>query len=219
MIGRQGRPQQISLGRGCNQVGTAIHEMMHALGFFHEQSRLDRDNWISIRWSYIPSGLWYNFKKYQPGQADTLGEPYDKKSIMHYGNYAFSTTQGQKTIVSKNNPNEVLGQRRGLSAIDIKQLRKYYKCRSGGGTRPVNPPTMRCTDSKPFCTVLGNYCSDTWVKTNCKKKCRQCESNCKDTSTYAHNCPNWKRGNYCTRGKYVSWMKKHCKKTCLMCGQ
>lgn len=219
MIGRQGRPQQISLGRGCNQVGTAIHEMMHALGFFHEQSRLDRDNFITINWSYIPSGLWYNFKKYQPGSADTFGEPYDKDSIMHYGNYAFSTTQGQKTIVSKNNPNEVLGQRRGLSAIDIKQLRKYYKCRSGGGTRPVNPPTMRCTDSKPFCTVLGNYCSDTWVKTNCKKKCRQCESNCKDTSTYAHNCPNWKRGNYCTRGKYVSWMKKHCKKTCLMCGQ
>lgn len=219
MIGRQASPQRISLGNGCHHVGTAIHEMMHALGFFHEQSRLDRDKYISIRWSYIPSGLWYNFKKYQPGQADTLGEPYDKSSIMHYGNYAFSNRRGQKTIVSKSNPNEVLGQRRKLSDIDIRQLRKYYRCQSGG-TKPVKPVTMKCKDSKVFCVALGKYCSDSWVKQNCQKTCRQCprRNNCKDTSTYAHNCPIWAakggRGGYCLRGQYKSWMRKHCKKSC-----
>jgi len=46
--------------------------------------------------------------------------------------YAFSTN-GQKTIVSKSNYGEVLGQRRGLSTIDITQLNKYYKCKNGGG--------------------------------------------------------------------------------------
>ena len=30
-------------------------------------------------------GVEYNFKKYRPGQASTLGEPYDKQSVMHYG--------------------------------------------------------------------------------------------------------------------------------------
>ena len=30
-------------------------------------------------------GVGYNFKKYRPGEASTLGEPYDKQSVMHYG--------------------------------------------------------------------------------------------------------------------------------------
>ena len=53
MIGRQGGKQQISLGRGCGYKGVAIHEMMHALGFYHEQSRLDRDNYITFNWNNI----------------------------------------------------------------------------------------------------------------------------------------------------------------------
>ena len=32
MIGRTGGKQQISLGYGCEHVGVAVHEMMHALG-------------------------------------------------------------------------------------------------------------------------------------------------------------------------------------------
>ena len=54
MIGRQGGKQQISLGNGCGTKGVAIHEMMHALGFFHEQSRRDRDQYIRIMWNNIP---------------------------------------------------------------------------------------------------------------------------------------------------------------------
>lgn len=56
MIGKQGRKQQISLGKGCGVKGVAIHEMMHALGFFHEQSRRDRDSYITINWDSIKKG-------------------------------------------------------------------------------------------------------------------------------------------------------------------
>ena len=60
--------------------------------------------------------------------------------------YAFSINRRQ-TITSLSNPNERLGQRVGLSAIDVRQLNKYYKCE--GTTTVVTakpPPGNRCCD-------------------------------------------------------------------------
>ncbi|WP_081465965.1 M12 family metallopeptidase [Stigmatella aurantiaca] len=37
----------ISLGQGCEFKSTAVHELMHALGFCHEQSRPDREQFIN----------------------------------------------------------------------------------------------------------------------------------------------------------------------------
>jgi len=40
----------------CLKMGTAIHEIMHALGFWHEQSRPDRDSWIQVILANIEKG-------------------------------------------------------------------------------------------------------------------------------------------------------------------
>lgn len=48
--------QELSLGSGCDNVGTAIHEIMHALGFWHEQSRPDRNQYVEVLWENIVEG-------------------------------------------------------------------------------------------------------------------------------------------------------------------
>ena len=57
MIGRSGGVQKLKLGNWCLQLGTTLHELMHAIGFFHEQSREDRDDHVVIYWSNIQSGM------------------------------------------------------------------------------------------------------------------------------------------------------------------
>ena len=52
-IGMTGNQQDISIGQNCDQKGIVMHEMMHAVGFWHEQSRLDRDQFITIYWNNI----------------------------------------------------------------------------------------------------------------------------------------------------------------------
>uniref|UniRef100_A0A4W6EQX9 Metalloendopeptidase n=1 Tax=Lates calcarifer TaxID=8187 RepID=A0A4W6EQX9_LATCA len=59
-VGRQGRNQ--------------THELLHALGFNHEQTRSDSSF----------NNAFHNFRKIQ---TRNLGTPYDYNSVMHYGRY------------------------------------------------------------------------------------------------------------------------------------
>ncbi|KAK8404608.1 hypothetical protein O3P69_007686 [Scylla paramamosain] len=127
MVGMQGCQQQINYPDWCIEyLGTMMHEMLHALGFYHEQSRYDRDDYVTIVWENIASGMGHNFKKYSSEVVTGFGEDYDYSSVMHYGPYAF-TTNGMKTIVTKD-PNAQIGQREDLSEVDVKKLMKMYNC-------------------------------------------------------------------------------------------
>jgi len=81
--------QEISLStRGCVSEGIAQHEFLHALGFWHEQSRPDRDDYVKVVEKNIIESAKINFNK-QTG-ANSRGSPYDYASIMHYPKSAFS---------------------------------------------------------------------------------------------------------------------------------
>ncbi|MGQ5524180.1 M12 family metallopeptidase [Chitinimonas sp. PSY-7] len=99
-LGMRGGPQELILSPGCQEVGIALHELMHTVGFGHEHQRLDRDEHVKVKAPpRIANPLGYskggdicapdipsmNFKNLQPaGYALHIG-PYDVDSVMQYG--------------------------------------------------------------------------------------------------------------------------------------
>ncbi|XP_074648581.1 low choriolytic enzyme-like [Tubulanus polymorphus] len=124
-VGMTGFKQLLRLSSwGCLDAGRIQHETVHALGFYHEQSRPDRDNYVEIKLENIKPDHAKNFDKLPDTQ--TYGQTYDYGSLMHYGPTTFSSN-GEPTIVPKK-AGVTIGQRDGLSDIDVEKIRIRYKC-------------------------------------------------------------------------------------------
>ncbi|KAG7153502.1 Zinc metalloproteinase nas-13-like 2 [Homarus americanus] len=190
-VGRIGGAQVVSLGPGCLYVGIVMHELMHAAGFWHEQSRADRDNFITVNKMNVQSGMWYNFEKYPWERIQSLGVEYDLGSVMHYGPYAFARDRTRPTIIPRKTGVEI-GQRRGFSEVDI------------------------CEDNNDHCNAwvdLGECEKNPiWMNVNCRKACKQCGKKCRDNSPY---CSFWAQAGECTAN--ASYMTIFCKLSCVLC--
>jgi len=126
-VGRRGGGQHVTLGSGCMRIGTVLHEMMHALGVIHEQSRPDRDEHIIVKMENIEEKYLHNFQKYSFEDITNVNVPYNYASLMHYRNNAFSKN-GAATLVARNDPSLQFGQRVMFSIGDIEQINRLYKC-------------------------------------------------------------------------------------------
>ncbi|CAH2245734.1 astacin-like metalloendopeptidase [Pelobates cultripes] len=125
-IGKFGGRQSVNLDRsGCIFYGVIQHELMHSLGFFHEHARSDRDNHIKLIWQYIKTEAKGNF---DIEDTNNLGLPYDYSSVMHYQKSSFTNTPGQATIIPIPDPTAPIGQRIGMSHLDIMKINKLYQC-------------------------------------------------------------------------------------------
>ncbi|XP_035215186.1 astacin-like metalloprotease toxin 5 isoform X2 [Stegodyphus dumicola] len=130
-LGRgDGGERGLSLGDGCYSLGTVLHELIHSIGFNHEQTRSDRDDYITIHWENIKEGSEHNFEKLKPMENKLLLE-YDYNSIMHYGSLSFSKDKrrGLKTMTAKKKGFRLLPPREKMPTdSDIKKINLLYKC-------------------------------------------------------------------------------------------
>ncbi len=169
-VGRQGGKQILSLAGHCaTSKGIIQHEFMHALGFYHEQSRSDRDEYIKINWQNIDEGKEHNFQK--KSGLIRLGNKYDYGSVLHYKTDTFSSN-GKDTITAlKPLEGKVMGQRRQADSQDILDIRLLYQCMSG----PRNFSqynSKRCTDDckcwegESGCGRRNDYCQGSLICKN-----------------------------------------------------
>ncbi|XP_028414987.1 zinc metalloproteinase nas-10-like [Dendronephthya gigantea] len=141
-VGRIGGSQRLVFGKQC-KLGNIIHEIGHAIGFFHEMARPDRDKFVKINWKYILPGRQRNFLKFTEATINSRGVDYDYRSIMHYSRLHFTKSRAGnlETIVPRIKGAPFIGQRIGLSVLDIKQAKLLYNCDgnvAGQGTIPMD---------------------------------------------------------------------------------
>lgn len=161
--------QQLNLqSPGCDAVGTAIHELGHAIGMAHEQSRPDRRKYVEIHWDNIPDDKASNFDVDDNGDTE---RPYAILSVMHYDSHAFAEDTSQPTITVKDdaykvytaNPEEYylyeIGNRFGLSQYDAEQVAQMY----GVGAATLTSETEcqdRTENGQPWSDSNGRTCAD-----------------------------------------------------------
>ncbi|CAL2032673.1 unnamed protein product [Caenorhabditis brenneri] len=148
------KAQILNIGTGCEMFGITSHELAHALGLFHEQSRYDRNNYVQIIKSRIAQKNFYDFAVVGMKNMDTYGQKYDIGSVMHYRPTEFSL-DGGNTIVAKDiNMQNTMGQFRGPSFLDVAKINRHYdcskncknkiKCVNGGYQHPRNCNVCVC---------------------------------------------------------------------------
>lgn len=147
-VGHEGGRQNINLAFNCRNPWVIVHEMLHMLGFNHEQSRHDRGSNVQILFDNILGDKKHNFEV-----ADLSYDygPYDFDSLMHYGMFSFCRRDsadncvGPTITVPSGAP---IGQRSRMSTRDIASVNRAY---------PGEPPTVDITSPTPGSSHAHGY--------------------------------------------------------------
>ncbi|XP_025106868.1 zinc metalloproteinase nas-13-like [Pomacea canaliculata] len=225
-VGMLGGRQAVSLGRGCLHPGVVAHELGHVIGFFHQQSRPDRDEYIRIHYENIANHLKDSFTKLSWDRIADLGVPYDYLSIMHYGSRAFSYN-GRITIETRDRSYQnLIGNRVGLSFRDIKSTNLLYNCRpischlrdddcpgEGFVSKDCSCwcPSYSSDRRNPYvvCTPGGED-GDKNIDRHGIAAQDQCFDQHKD-------CDYWRNEGHCTSTSFGSYMATNCRRSCGLC--
>lgn len=152
-VGRIGGRQELELAQ-FQDVGAAIHEIGHAIGLNHEQTRNDRDNYIYINQNNLTVDDYnVNFQKITTNYY-TIGA-FDFGSIMMYGPRDFAI-DSSIDVISKVGGGSYTAQRDGLSSLDRQWANSFYL-----------PYVARNDAYRQLATIV--YKSDNTVMTECER--------------------------------------------------
>lgn len=126
-LGRTGGLQPIRLSAGC-QSQQILHEIMHALGFVHEQSRTDRDEYVEVVWDNIDPRYHPQFAIVPEPLMEALrGTAFDFRSIMLYRPETFALAPGKAALKPQGGRPSIEPAQQGLSEGDIQRLKRLYR--------------------------------------------------------------------------------------------
>ena len=118
---------------------------------WHEQSRTDRNQFVTINLQNVPEKNRHNFDT--ATRSANLGTAYDYGSLMHYGSNDFSTVPNVPVISTRNGAS--IGQRVGPSATDLIELRLLYQCLSGPRSLSAYNSNLCTSDCKCWEGAVG----------------------------------------------------------------
>lgn len=125
-LGFIGGKQDVALSPSCGEI-EILHEIMHALGFFHEQNREDRNQYLEINWRNIPEEFAINFKKIPNTILTGVDVEFDFESVMLYPPFAFAIIQDEFTMRKVDGELYQINRRGGLSDKDLKKIKFAYQ--------------------------------------------------------------------------------------------
>jgi hypothetical protein len=130
-VGRIGGKQPIWISPGCGAEEVA-HEIMHALGFIHEQNRTDRDESLLVHFDNIDDTYRSNFEKLPESfmRLSGLGR-FDFQSLMIYPAWMFAKS-GKSTMEPRLREN-LINPGRSLSPGDVERINKAFLVNASGG--------------------------------------------------------------------------------------
>lgn len=99
------------------------------LGVWHQQSRYDRDSYITIDYSNVDPTKANNFDKEDDVSTTNYNVPYDYGSVMHYGESYFALDKSKPNIYAiEPNQQATMGNRIAPSFNDLLLINTHYSC-------------------------------------------------------------------------------------------